>query len=140
MSAEKVETVRRLFRAVKERNCAGVLEAYDLQVIIQKANSRPYGGDSRGLNGARRHAYGFLFNWNDLQSPEEKKLDATFLDAGESVVTFFRQRTQAADGKKIDSPVVGVYGVRGGRMVEARMFRFDTVEISAFLKRGCRTT
>jgi hypothetical protein len=30
--------------------------------------------------------------------------------------------------------VVGVYGVRGGRVVEARMFHFDTVEISEFLK------
>jgi hypothetical protein len=36
--------------------------------------------------------------------------------------------------------VVGVYGVRGGKVVEARMFHFDTAEISQFLKCASYTT
>lgn len=140
MSADNVETVRNLFRAVEERDLAGALEAYDHEVVIHEADSLPYGGDHRGLKGARRHAYGFLRTWNDLQSPEEKKLDATFLDAGDRVIALFRQKAHAADGKKFDLPVVGVYEVRGGKVVEARMFNFDTVEVSEFLERGWRTT
>ena len=140
MLADNVETVRRLFRAVEERDLVGVLGAYDPEIAIHEADSLPYGGDHRGHDGAKRHAYGYLRAWNDLQSPEEKKLDATFADAGDHVVAFFRQMAHAADGKKIDLPVVGVYEVRGGRVVEARMFNFDTVEISKFLARGWRTT
>ncbi len=136
MSAENVETVRRLFRAVEERDLAGVLEVYDPEIVIHEANSLPYGGDHHGHDGAKRHAYGYLRAWNDLQSPQEKKLDATFVDAGDHVVVHFRQRAHAVEGKNIDLPVVGVYEVRGGRVVESRMFNFDTVEISDFLERG----
>jgi ketosteroid isomerase-like protein len=32
-------------------------------------------------------------------------------------------------GKKIDVPVVGVYRVRGGKVVESQMFYSDTTEI-----------
>jgi ketosteroid isomerase-like protein len=140
MSTENVETVRRLFRAVEERNLAAALEAYDPEIVIHEADSLPYGGDHRGLKGAKRHAYGFWRTWNFLQSPQEKKLGATFLDAGDRVVALFRHKAHAADGKRVDLPVVGVYEVRGGKVVEARMFHFDTVEISEFLERGYLTT
>jgi ketosteroid isomerase-like protein len=140
VSAENVETVRRLFRAVEERDLAGVLDAYDPEVVIREADSLPYGGEHRGLTGARRHAHGYLRAWNFLQSPKEKRLDATFVDAGDRVVALFRHRAHSADGKKVDLPVVGVYEVRGGRVVEARMFHFDTAEISRFLERASYTT
>ncbi|HZB10948.1 MAG TPA: nuclear transport factor 2 family protein [Rubrobacter sp.] len=140
MSAENVETVRRLFRAVEERDLTGVLDAYDPHIAIHGANSLPYGGDHRGLQGAKRHAYGFWRTWRFLQSPEEMKLGATFLDGGDRVVALFRHRARSADGKKVDLPVVGVYEVRGGRVVEARMFHFDTAELSQFLQRASYTT
>jgi len=140
MSTENVETVRRLFRAVEERDLAGVFDAYDPEIIIHEADSLPYGGDHRGLQGARRHAYGFWRTWRFLQSPEEGELDATFLDGGDRVVALFRHRAHSADGKKIDLPVVGVYGLRGGKVVEARMFHFDTAEISRFIERAFYTT
>ena len=140
MSAENVEVVRRLFRAVEERDLEGVLDAYDPEIVIHEADSLPYGGDHRGLKGAKRHAYGFWRTWRFLQSADETKLGATFLDGGDRVVALFRHRAHSADGKKIDLPVVGVYEVRGGRVVEARMFHFDTVEISEFLKRAVYAT
>lgn len=140
MSTENVETVCRLFRAVEERDLAGVLGAYGPEIVIHEAGSLPYGGDHRGPEGAKRHAYGFWCTWRFLQSSEETKLGATFLDGGDCVVVLFRHRAHSADGKKIDLPVVGVYGVRGGKVVEARMFHFDTAEISEFLNRASYTT
>ena len=140
MSTENVETVRRLYRAVEERDPAGILDSYDPHIVIHEADSLPYGGDHRGLQGAKRHAHGFWRTWRFLQSSEETKLGATFLDGGDRVVALFRHRAHSADGKKVDLPVVGVYEVRGGRVVEARMFHFDTVEISEFLKRASYTT
>jgi ketosteroid isomerase-like protein len=140
MSMENVETVRRLFRGVEERDLASVLDAYDPEIVIHEADSLPYGGDHRGLEGAKRHAYGFWRTWRFLQSSEEKGLDATFLDGGDRVVALIRHRAHSADGKKVDLPVVGVYEVRGGRVVEASMFHFDTVEISQFLRWASCTT
>jgi ketosteroid isomerase-like protein len=140
LSTENVETVRRLYRAVEERDPAGILDSYDPHIVIHEADSLPYGGDHRGLQGAKRHAHGFWRTWRFLQSSEETKLGATFLDGGDRVVALFRHRAHSADGKKVDLPVVGVYEVRGGRVVEARMFHFDTVEISEFLKRASYTT
>lgn len=140
MSTENVEIVRRLFRAVEERDLAGILDAYDPEIVIHEADSLPYGGDHRGPEGARRHAHGFWRTWRFLQSSEETKLGATFLDGGDRVVVLFRHRAHSADGKKIDLPVVGVYAVRGGKVVETRMFHFDTVQISEFLNRASYTT
>lgn len=140
MSTENVETVRRLFRAVEERDLEGLLDSYDPDIVIHEADSLPYGGDHRGLKGARRHAYGFWHTWRFLQSSGERELGATFLDGGDCVVALFRHRAHSADGKRVDLPVVGVYEVRGGRVVEARMFHFDTAEISEFLKRASYTT
>lgn len=140
MSAENVEAVRRLFRAVEERDLEGVLDAYDPEIVIHEAGSLPYGGEHRGPQGARRHAYGFWRTWRFLQSAEETKLGATFLDGGDRVVALFRHRAHSTEGKKIDLPVVGVYAVRGGKVIEARMFHFDTYEISNFLKCASYTT
>jgi uncharacterized protein len=134
VSAENVEAVRRLFRAVEERDLAGILDAYDPDIVIHEADSLPYGGDHRELQGAKRHAHGFWRTWRFLQSAEETKLGATFLDGGDHVVAFFRHRAHSAGGKKMDVPVVGVYGVRGGKVVEARMFHFDTAKILEFLE------
>lgn len=139
MSTENVETVRRLFRAVEERDLAGVLDAYDPGIVIHEADSLPYGGDHRGPQGAKRYAYRSRRTWRFLQSPEDIKLGATSLDGGDRVVALFRHRARSADGKKVDLPVVGLYEVRGGRVVEARMFHFDTAELSQFLGRASYT-
>ena len=57
-------------------------------------------------------------------------MDAVFLDAGDRVVVLFRLKGLAVNsGKKIDVPVVGVYRVRGGKVVESQMFYSDTTEI-----------
>ncbi len=108
--------------------------------MIHEADSLPYGGVHCGPEGARRHAYGFWRTWRFLQSSEERELDATFLDGGDRVVALFRHRARSADGEKVDLPVVGVYDVRRGRVIEARMFHFDTAGISRFLEQASYTT
>jgi len=48
MSQQNLETVKRLFDAVRRRDQAGVLEAYHPEILIHEAPSLPYGGDYRG--------------------------------------------------------------------------------------------
>jgi uncharacterized protein len=45
MSQQHMETVKRLFDAVRRRDQTGVLEAYHPEVVIHEAPSLPYGGD-----------------------------------------------------------------------------------------------
>jgi ketosteroid isomerase-like protein len=134
MSAENVETVRRLFKAVEERDLAGTLVRYDPEIVIREASFLPYGGTYHGHEGAKQHARGFALAWGKSQAGDEKLLDADFLDAGDRVVVLFRLKGLAAkSGRKIDVPVVGTYRVRGGKVVEYQMFYSDTTEVMQFL-------
>jgi uncharacterized protein len=45
MSQQHMETVKRLFDAVRRRDQAGVLEAYHPEIVVHEAPSLPYGGD-----------------------------------------------------------------------------------------------
>jgi uncharacterized protein len=135
MTRENVENVRRLFQAVEEHDVAGVLAAYAPDIVIRDAESLPYGGVHRGLEGARQHIEGAAQTWNHLQPSAERKMDAVFLDAGDYVIVLWRLKGLAASsGRKLDSPTVSVYKMRDGKIVESQMFYADTVTIRQFLE------
>ena len=137
MSEENVKTVRRLFRAVEERDLAGTLAVYDPEVVIREASFLPYGGVYHGHDGAKLHGQGFALVWSEFQPSEEKRLEAVFLDAGDQVVVLFRLKGLAANsGSKIDVPVVGVYRVRDAKVTESQMFYSDTSAILKFLAKS----
>ena len=134
MSKENVEIVRDFLKAVEERDLPGVLSAYDENVVIREAKSLPYGGEFHGHEGAQRHALGALEIWENLQPPGERSLNATFLDAGDDyVIVLWRQRGVSSDGGKFEEPVVSVYKMRGGKIVESQMFHSDTKALVQFL-------
>ena len=133
MSQENVDAARRLFKAVEERDLAGVLAAYDPDVVIREAASLLYGGEYHGLEGALRHASGYARAWAELQAPDDLATDPVFLDAGEYAVVLWRQRGSASDGRKLDLPAVSVYKMRNGKIVESQMFHADTKAILQFL-------
>lgn len=131
MSRENVEIVRRLFEAVERRDLAGVLAAYDPEIVIREAASLPYGGEYRGHEGAVKHGEGYVAAWGALQTAAEQKLSPTFLDAGDSVVVLWRQRA-AKDEQKFDSAAASVYRLSDGKIVESEMFQ-DTAAVLEFL-------
>lgn len=134
MSKENVEIVKKLFEAVERRDLPGVLAAYDESIVIREAESLPYGGEYRGHEGARRHAYGYVQAWGNFQTADEQKMDAEFFDAGDTVVVQWRQR--AANGAlKFDSSAASVYKLRMGKIVESEMFQ-DTAAVLQFLSDG----
>jgi ketosteroid isomerase-like protein len=134
MSRENLETVRNMFDAVERRDLAGVLAAYDSEIVVREADSLPYGGTFHGIEGATKHATGAAQIWDDLQTPAERKLDAQFLDAGDYVVVLWRQKGKVANGGKFDMPVVSVYKMRDGKVVESQMFHADSFAVRAFLE------
>jgi ketosteroid isomerase-like protein len=134
MSHENIETTRRLFKAVEERDVVGVLAAYDPEIVIRDAASLPYGGIHHGLEGAKQHVEIAAQTWNHLQPEAARKMNGVFLDAGEYVVVLWRLKgLEASSGRTLDSPVVSVYKMRHGKVIESQMFYSDTAAIVQFL-------
>ena len=136
MSEENMEAIRRLITAVEERDLAGVLAAYDENIVIREADSLPYGGEFHGHEGGERHALKALEVWGNLQPPGERTLNARLLDAGDDyVIVLWRQRGVNSRGEKFDAPVVSVYKMSGSKVVESQMFHADTKALAQFLAR-----
>ena len=135
MSQRNVETIRSLFRGVEVRDLGTYLAACDREVVIREPGSLPYGGEYHGLEGLRQHAAGWMRTWAPLQSEEERKLDASFIHAGDHVIARWRLRARATDGSgTLNMPMVGVYELSDGKLVEAQMFYADTTEVLRFLE------
>lgn len=135
MLQKNLENTRRLFKAVEDRDIAGVLAAYAPDIVIRDAESLPYGGIHHGLEGAKQHIEGAAQTWDRRQSSAERKMDAVFLNAEDYVIVLWRLKGLATNsGRKLDLPVVSVYKMRGGKIVESQMFYADTVAILQFLE------
>jgi hypothetical protein len=136
MSQENLETMHRYFQAVENRDVAGVLAAYDPEIVIHDAESLPYGGVYHGLEGAKQHIEGAAQTWNPLKpSSAERRLDAVFVDSGECVIVLWQLKgLDVSSGRMLDLPAVNVYKLRGGKIVESQMFYSDSAAIIQFLE------
>jgi ketosteroid isomerase-like protein len=141
--SEKVDLVRRLFKAVEERDLQAVLDCYDERIEIHEAESLPYGGVYRGHHGAVEHATAWAEAWGPLQTPEEYGLDPIILESdGDMLGVVFRHRAVDRErGARLESPEVGIYETRGGKIVRSQMFHADSAAVARFLEgaRGSRT-
>lgn len=135
-SSEALATVRKLFEAVARRDAGAYFGAYHPDILINEAPSLPYGGDYRGLEGALRHAERFRAAWDRFQSEDNRELEPEFLAIGNRVIVLWRLRARATNGDGIDLPVVSIYRLHDGKIIESRMFPFDTAALVRFLGRA----
>ena len=133
-TSEAIPVVRKLFEAVAQRNPAGVFGAYHPDIVISEAPSLPYGGEYRGQEGAIRHAEGFRSTWDRYQPEASRNLEPEFFALGDRVTVLWRFRAQRPTGESIDLPVVSIYRLRDSRIIESRMFHFDTAALLQFLE------
>ena len=133
--SDDVDVVRRLFAAVEDRDFDGLLACYSDDIEITEADVLPYGGVWRGRDGVAGHAAGFMRAWGDLQGADEARLDAQVVsDGAGTVCAVFRLRAvDPVSGARFDAPEVGVYEVRGGRVVRSQMFHADSAVVVRFL-------
>src|SRR5215211_557182 len=80
----------------------------------------------------------WLGTWGPLQPAEaERRMDPRVVAAeGEHVTVLYTQRALGPDGERFESPVLGLYEVRDGKLARAQMFHYDTAAILAFLERA----
>jgi len=129
--------VKALFEAVDRRDGEGVRASYDENITIHEAASLPYGGDYHGLEGALRHGQGFRAAWDRFQPHEARGLDPQIVADGDYVVVLWRHRIENAEtGDRLELPAVSVYRMENARIVDSRMFHFDTAALLRFLERN----
>jgi ketosteroid isomerase-like protein len=131
--SENVEIVRRLFKAVDDRDVEPMLEIYDPEVVIREAPSLPYGGEYHGHEGMVSHGLGYLATWDPVQNSAEQPLEPEFFESGEHVFVRWRQRARGPGGELLDLPALSRYRLRAGKVIESEMYQFDTAAILRFL-------
>jgi uncharacterized protein len=133
--SEKGELVRRLFKAVEQRDVDAVIACYADDVEIHEAESLPYGGVYRGRDAGLRHWKAVMGAWAPFKTGLAPDLDATFIDGeGDTVAVLFRARAIDASQRLFVAPEVGIYTVRDGAIVRSQMFHADGAAVARFLR------
>src|SRR5215475_11479152 len=135
-SSEALATVRKLFEAVARRDPGEYFAAYHPDIRINEAPSLPYGGVYKGLEGVLRHAERFRATWDRYQPEDRRELEPEFLAAGDRIIVLWRLRALGANGDSVDLPAVSMYRLQDGKIIESRMYHFDTVALVRFLARA----
>ena len=137
--AQVEQTIHRLFvEGVTARNPEAYFDrSYHPAVIIHEAPSLPYGGEYRGLDGAAEHALAFTRAWNGLQSAELRDMSPRIVATdSEAFVVWTLRGQRPSDPGVTEFPAISHYRFRDGRVIESRMFLFDTAAVAAFLDDG----
>ena len=135
---DNIELLLAIFAAVEGRDAQRFSELVHPDFEIHWPPSLPYGGTYRDLgDDARQGRPTWAATWNPLQpTAAERRMDPRIVasnDESGEVVVLWRQRGLAPAGERLDTPVLGLYHVRDGRLARAQMFYFDTVPLVAFL-------
>jgi uncharacterized protein len=132
-----VEVMLEIFDAIEHRDQqrSDVLALFHPDVELHWPPSLPYGGTARGLQADRPTWRG---TWDSLQpNASERRMDPRVVAASESeVVILWRQRGLSPVGDRIDTPVLGLYQLRDGKLARAQMFYFDTAGVLSFLSKA----
>jgi uncharacterized protein len=129
---------RLLVEGVSARNAAAYFDrTYHDDIYIHEAPSLPYGGDYHGLEGAARHASRFTETWDRWQTGEQRQLDPRIIATDtEAVVLWTLRAQQPGEPEESRFPAISHYCFRDGRVVESRMFFYDTTAVLDFLIRA----
>jgi uncharacterized protein len=132
-----------VIRAVEERDGERLMELFADDVQLHDAASLPYGGVTNGKPSLEQQIElapeeTWLGTWDPVQPTEaERRMDPRVLAENDGeVVVLYRQRALAANGERLDAPVIGIYEVHDGKLSRAQMFHYDTAAINGFLERA----
>lgn len=93
----------------------------------------PYAGSTYGLKALLERRPGWAETWNPFQSEAERGLGARVVAASEDeVVVLWHQRGRDRADRWLDTPVLGLYQVRDGKLARAQMFYFDPLAAAEF--------
>lgn len=132
MESDVVRVINKLFESVEFRDGTLFEEVVDRNLELHWPPGLPYSGVFRG---PRPDRPGWGSTWNPLQPTDvERRLDPRIIaTSSEEAVVLWHQRGLAPSGDRIDTPVLGLYRVVGGRLVRGQMFYFDPQAAARFV-------
>jgi len=135
--SDNSEVIREIFAAIERRDSERFAELVEPECELHWPPSLPYGGSTRGRD-PEGPTWGQT--WQTLQpGVAERRMDPRIVAAeGDEVVVIWRQRGVSHSGERLDSQVLGLYQLRGGRLARGQMFYFDPERVSAFLTAASR--
>jgi len=138
LTQRNVELVEEVFNTVEDRNPVRFAELCDRECELHWPPSLPYGGVDRNMGPDDQRAVTWGRTWAPLQPTErERNLSPRVVAANDrEVVVHWMQRGLSVDGERIESPVLGLYKVRDGKLLRGQMFYFDPVAVGRFLERA----
>jgi uncharacterized protein len=127
-----IEVMLEIFSAIERRDAQRVLDLVQPDVEFHWPPSLPSGGTLRGL---KPEGPTWGKTWDPLQpTATERSLDPRLVAASDDeVVVHWRQKGVSPAGDRIDTPVLGLYRLRDGKLVRAQMFYFDPAAVLTFL-------
>jgi uncharacterized protein len=141
---DNVRVVLEAFRCVERRDDPGLISLYHPDIEFHWPASLPYGGtrrifDNEGrLQPPRAGVPTFDSTWDPLQPTEaERRMDPQVVATSQDdVVVLYQQRGVSPRGEHFETPVLGIYRVRDGKLARAQMFYFDTAAVLRSLEAG----
>ena len=131
------QTIYRLFVAgVTARDPEAYFDrTYHPDVTIHEAPALPYGGDYHGLEGAAAHALAFTRTWDGLQSAEQRDMTPRIVATDSEAFVIWTLRGQRPDDAlATEFPALSHYQFHEGRVIESRMYLFDSAAVNTFLR------
>jgi len=129
-----VDVVLQVFRSVEERNPQLAAEVYHDDLEFHWPRPLPYAGSSYGLRASLERRPGWAETWDPFQGEADRELGARVIaSSGHEVVVLCHQPGRDRAGRQLDTPVLGLYQVRDGKLARAQMFYFDPLAAAEFL-------
>jgi uncharacterized protein len=127
-----MRAILEIFSAIERRDLQRLLELCHADVEFHWPPFLPYGGTSRGL---KTEPPSWGHTWIPRQPTDaERTMDPRIVAASsDDVVVLWRQRGISPGGDRLDSPVLGLYEIRDGKLARAQMFYFDPTAVADFL-------
>jgi len=129
-----VDVGLQVFRSVQERNPQLAAEIYHDDLEFHWPRPLPYAGSSYGLQASVERRPGWAETWDPFQREPDRGLGARVVASSEDeVVVLWHQRGRDRGGRELDTPVLGLYRVRDGKLARAQMFYFEPPAAARFL-------
>ena len=132
--AEKnIEVMLEIFQAIERRDQQRMFDLVHPEAEFLWPPTLPYAA----ARNPKPSGPGWGTTWIPLQPDEaDRRLEPRVVAASdEEVVIHWRQKGVGREGDRIDTPVLGLYRLRDGKLALAQMFYFDAAAVVAFLNR-----
>ena len=120
--ATNVDIIKKLYETTKEGDIEYAKSVLHPDVVLYEADSLPYRGVHRGLQGFLKVVEIAMKTWKDLQIVPKQ-----FLDAGEYVIVFVRLIwTSQKTGEQVEADLAEFWKLEDGKIIEILPYYWDT--------------